>query len=458
MQLSASLQHERSRRTVLPAAMAIAAAIVIGAPGDASACSCVPRSPCSIFAATDAVFLGHVVEVRREGGYNVARLDVVRTWRGTVDATVTVREGAGTTCSFDVEVGDRFLVYGQGSGATFSTSMCAGGGVLPEGEPEPDLPPRGGRVTGQVLRFNEAFTSRDDLTSPLADTRVSIQAGDKLIETRTDPRGWFTLDGVPAGEHTLRADVGSGLAGTERITLQSTADCATALIIPEPSGRLSGRLSSSAGLPLKEVEVYAVPVAHDWSVWELSDTRTTRAGPDGAFEFSGLEPGKYFLMVNVVYPPQVSQPYAPTYYPGVANREDAVAVEVGSGSAPLSAPFALDRTLPRSTIAVDIVCRDASMPRSGLAFAKRTESRSFFNESTYTKADGYLQLTVMAGVIYDIHGEVLVPSRDDTGREIGFHGLRTSEVRFDPAAPPPVVRLVAPLDRCHQTTIDGSRR
>jgi hypothetical protein len=43
----------------------------------------------------------------------------------------------------------------------------------------------------------------------------------------------------------------------------------------------------------------------------------------------------------------------------------------------------------------------------------------------------------------------------DTGREIGF---TTSEVRFDPAAPLPVVRLMAPLDRCHETTIDGSRR
>ena len=35
-------------------------------------------------------------------------------------------------------------------------------------------------------------------------------------------------------------------------------------------------------------------------------------------------------MVNVVYPPRVSQPYPPTYYPGVENREEAVAFEIGS--------------------------------------------------------------------------------------------------------------------------------
>jgi len=163
-------------------------------------------------------------------------------------------------------------------------------------------------------------------------------------------------------------------------------------------------------------------------------------------------------MVNVVYPPRVSQPYPPTYYPGVENREEAVAFEIGSGSAPPLAPFVLNRTLPRTTIAAEIVCRDGSLPRSGLVYAKRADGRSFSLEITHTKVGGRFQLPVMADVLYDIYGEVLVPARDGNGREIGFHGLRTSEIRFDPATPPPVMRLIAPLDRCQETTIDGSRR
>ena len=47
--------------------MWIIAAIVIGAPWDGWACSCVPDSPCSRFAGADAVFLGHVLAVGREG-------------------------------------------------------------------------------------------------------------------------------------------------------------------------------------------------------------------------------------------------------------------------------------------------------------------------------------------------------------------------------------------------------
>jgi hypothetical protein len=436
----------------------IIAAFVIGAPVEAWACSCVPASPCSRFAAADAVFLGHVVAVGREGGYSVARLEVTRTWRGRVDSTVTVRQEAGSTCSFDVEVGDRFLVYGGGKGATFSTNICAGGGVVPDGEPDPTLPPPGGRVTGYVLRFNEQFTSRDDISSPMPGTRVSVETGAGVVETRTDGNGRFTLDGVPPGDHTIRTDVGSALEGEERFALRSVSDCASVVIMPRPSGRVSGNLTSTAGLPVKGTEIYAVPVEHDWSTSDLSDSRSTTARDDGAFEFSGLKPGRYWLMVNVVYPPRVSQPYPPTYYPGVENREEAVALGIGSGSAPPLAPFVLNRTLPRATIAAEIVCRDGSLPRSGLVYAKRTDGRSFFSESTYTKVDGHFQLTVMAGVLYDVYGEVLVPSRDATGREIGFSGLRTSEVRFDPATPPPVIRLIAPLDCCQVTTIDGSRR
>ena len=65
--------------------------------------------------------------------------------------------------------------------------------------------------------------------------------------------------------------------------------------------------------------------------------------------------------------------------------------------------------------------------------------------------------TVTACITYEVYGEVLVPGHDGTGREVGLRGLRTSEVRFDPAALLTMVTLIAPLDRCQQTTIDGSR-
>ena len=126
------------------------------------------------------------MEVRREGTINVARIEVSRVWKGTVDPVVTVSNEAGTSCSFDFPVGQRFLVYGAGGKGVFRTHMCAGGGPLRAGDPEPALPPPGGRVTGSVLRLNESFTSRADITAPMAGVRIWLEAGGSVLETRAD--------------------------------------------------------------------------------------------------------------------------------------------------------------------------------------------------------------------------------------------------------------------------------
>ena len=57
------------------------------------------------------------------------------------------------------------------------------------------------------------------------------------------------------------------------------------------------------------------------------------------------------------------------------------------------------------------MCRDGSLPRSGLLYAKQVDDRGYFSESTYERVDGRLRLTVIQGVSYNVHGQVLVPAR-----------------------------------------------
>ena len=116
------------------AACWIAVLLALGTAEDVWACSCARLSPCGSYAATEAIFLGRVLEVRREGPVNVARIEVSRVWKGTVDPVVTVSNEAGTSCSFDFRVGERFLAYGAGGKGTFRTHMCAGGGSLRAGD------------------------------------------------------------------------------------------------------------------------------------------------------------------------------------------------------------------------------------------------------------------------------------------------------------------------------------
>ena len=75
-------------------ACCVALAIILGTADRVWACSCFEFSPCSLYAAADAVFLGEVVDSRVVGQQLVARLRVTRVWKGTVDRLVTVSNPA----------------------------------------------------------------------------------------------------------------------------------------------------------------------------------------------------------------------------------------------------------------------------------------------------------------------------------------------------------------------------
>jgi hypothetical protein len=438
-------------------ACCVALAIILGTADRVWACSCFEFSSCSLYAAADAVFLGEVVDARVENRQLVARMRVTRVWKGTVDRLVTVSNPADSSCSFPFTVGTRYVVYGGGTGGAFVTYVCAGGGQLRPGEPEPDLPPVSGSVTGTIARYKKVIVDRDDLSDPVVGVRVWVKSGRRVIETHSDTSGAFTLRGVGAGDHTVHADFGDEEEGSARVSLRSAEDCGTVLIMPSPSGRIVGVLRSGDGHPIRETELHAIPLDHDWMRYDLTRVWNATSGQNGAFEFTGVPPGEYVLGLNVFGPAMVKQPFPPTYYPGVERREDATIISVGAGQPQPAEPFLLKRTLPRTVIVADIVCRDGSIPLSGLVYAQQVAPHSFFSESTYEQIDGHFRLTVMHGVPYDVHGEVLIPARDASGQEMGITSLRTPAVRIDSGAPPSIIRLIAPLDRCEQTTIDGSR-
>lgn len=417
---------------------------------EAWACSCVPQSPCAQFQRVNAVFLGRVVDVQREGGINRVRMEVVRTYKGQVAEHVTVSNEAGTSCSFTFTVGERFLLFGFGSGQTFSTQMCAGGGTLPAGAPEPELPWPGGRVEGDLRHVNPTFTSFRDYTSPAGrGVRVWIDTAAGKVETTTDADGRFRLDAVPVGRHVVRADVGPALEGSQPIHLRSSSDCALVLIVTRASGGIAGVLTSKAAA-VGGAEIVAIPVRHDWTSRDQSDAERAIIHADGSFELRGLEAGSYFLTVNVLTRPTVKHPFAPTYYPGVSSRAEATVIEVGQSPA-LVRPFVLERTLARTTITAEVSCEDSSLPRSSVVYAIASGGGGF--ESTYTKVDGRFQLPVIAGVPYDVQGSLSVPARDAAGREVGVQLVRTPSARVAPGSTA-VARLVAPLTRCHETTRD----
>jgi hypothetical protein len=118
-------------RTVrqLLAALVGALAIVVAAPGPASACSCVQGSPKEYAGWADVVLVGtlrHVDEGRTEHTYTFA---VDRVLAGEAAPVVAVRSAAsGASCGLEGLVeGGRYVVFAERSGAAdLAANLCGG--------------------------------------------------------------------------------------------------------------------------------------------------------------------------------------------------------------------------------------------------------------------------------------------------------------------------------------------
>src|SRR5690606_8907417 len=106
-----------------------------------------------------------------------------------------------------------------------------------------------GSVTGTVVTAGG---------TPVADAAVSVPAAGRA--TRTDARGWFRLDGLPAGSVALRAerigyapaartlDLAPGAVASVRFTLSEQAvELAGVVVSATREVRLKSRTAASIG-------------------------------------------------------------------------------------------------------------------------------------------------------------------------------------------------------------------
>ena len=417
---------------------------------EGQACSCIPISPCMRYSGAEAVFLADVINVDEDARQKRVRMHVVRVWKGEVAEDVIVTAGPGTSasCSIDVEVGQRRVVYAGGSKDRFSTSLCSGGWALKPGAPDPQLPPLGGRVEGRVVQLRANWTSRDDLFAPVAGVRVWVGTPRGPIDAHTDVDGRFRLEKVPPGRHVVRVDLGPAEEAWEEIVdLRSPDDCADVFVSTRPSGRLTGRVVDGNGSPLDELRVYAIPTTHDWSRHDLTDTGSAETDKNGTFTFKGLKPGTYVIGVNAFDAPLVKRPYLPIYYPGVESRAQAATIDIGQGATAPLETMVLRRPLPQATLTAEIVCRDGTRPNSASVQARLVTPHNVFTESAYTENGGRIVITMLRGYKYEVKGAVTakVTLADGT---TGISWPHTAAQFVDSAAAPPLLTLVSTLEKC----------
>ena len=156
---------------------------------------------------------------------------------------------------------------------------------------------------------------------------------------RVDADGTFTLDGVPAGSHWIRAQGGRGwtlksvlVDGREMIDTpfevrSGQRVTGVDLTFTDKLSEINGTLTDQQGTPSPEFTVLAFPT--DATLWRPQSRQIMTARPDqnGKFQLRGLPAGNYFLAA--VDPEKQGEWFEPQFLE--QHRGGAVRVNLGDG-------------------------------------------------------------------------------------------------------------------------------
>jgi hypothetical protein len=184
-------------------------------------------------------------------------------------------------------------------------------------------------------------------TSPdFTQLRIVASATEQGIEgpsqSRVEKDGTFSIRGVAAGPHLIRAQ--GGLRGwvLESVTvggrettdtpldLRTGESLANVIVsLTDKISQISGTLTSAGGAPVVEYTVLAFPT--DSSLWNARARQIMTARPDqtGKYTLRGLPPGEYYVVT--VDPAEQGEWFEPAYLD--AHRTGASRVRIAEGDA-----------------------------------------------------------------------------------------------------------------------------
>jgi hypothetical protein len=165
-------------------------------------------------------------------------------------------------------------------------------------------------------------------TPPMPGVTIRLESESSTTEMETRPDGSFLFDGVLPGPVTVTALLPDEamVNGDGRIFVRP-GGCAQLDLVAMPNGRIRGRVVNADGSPRTHQPVDLIELDSEDGRGE----RPTHTVQDGEFEFNGLPPGRYLVVVRITSAPENS-PIPSTYFPGTANREHATPIVVGSGT------------------------------------------------------------------------------------------------------------------------------
>lgn len=369
---------------------------------------------------------------------------IIRASKATTTREVLLTSDARTSCGIELEAGRRYVIYGDVGGG--SISACSHIYSLADGDPEPQLPPRGGRVEGRVGRYDSERIRSFQRLEGIPGAAVWIDLPSGRVSTTADGYGHFAFDDVPPGKHPLGAEAGPDLAlwMAQPVTLSRPNDCADVSLVMHPSGKITARVLNSEGQPV--VGLLVVLLDASKAEAEYADVVTsapTREG--GAIVFDGLDAGEYLLTINPGGHTSGERPYPPTFYGGTS-RATASRLRVGGGQSAEPVTFTLPAPLPTRRLMATVTCADGSVPAYAHATIRADGDADAEHAPSFTANTLTMPLLRDRGYLLEITAAIPYGPVRETGPS--RRGETLAPVQIPAGAADAQISVVAPFTAC----------
>jgi len=276
---------------------------------------------------------------------------VEQPFRGVAGNRIDVETLHGTSCDMKFEKGERYLIYA--SREQDNDQLFAGPCTRTENL----------KYANDDLNYIRAVTQQGakesilgrllrNKSEPQPGLRVTVQSGDKTLETKTDKKGDFSVLVPGPGNYLVRAYIpfaASIMAYREDEQGKiETTDALTTLeykveiaknqcnyrqidafkIDLHATAEISGNVLTASGRPVSPGYVYLVNAS------DPDDSAYKKLEDNGSFKFEGIAVGEYYLVLNPrnQAPDENDAPYPRTYYPNVAEASAATKIIVAEGA------------------------------------------------------------------------------------------------------------------------------
>ena len=342
--------------------------------GIVDACSCSVRTLCERLDSTPVVFLGEVISGGVSPGENrwrnsapSARVKVIEAFRGISAATREMEvklffipgmcaaspyvRGKRVLVFADFEEGRRTLTEGPCTESVFDDS-------IPDELETVRRYFRGqmktriyGRVAPNVDADSVDFALSQNYVLPLPGATVVAEARGKRYQEVSDATGAYSINGLPAGEYQMHAQMDSYEDRDGTVTVRvKKGGCALANFALGTKNSVEGSIMDARGAPVSGLHVF---LQQEGLMRQFGEQATT--GVRGDFRFTQINPGRHSVVVSP------AGETADSPYP----RTAASLIEVGPDTAVRGVTLIVPPAIPTRNIHIYVSGADGKPLRDG---------------------------------------------------------------------------------------------